>query len=283
MRGRRSEARRTFAHRRCCRGVIREGVQLGRANERLSKERGRMSCTEQAARGRAAGAGWACGVGAPRQAGAGARLARRHAGEEVAKSDACASNWRRASVALPCGREVVRAAPRRRLSFGRASAGEAGLHTGGSAAGQVRAHRACALQRSRGSAPSALIPQPASIGAVDTLACGLLAAGLAWGAWRWKRSPRGANGDAIGLMMQLRTPRALPRSVGCHKEGALWLFARSPAAARADGARRDGAAGACEGIQPHVRAAAIQLALALVLTENPDRGPSPGPSPSPPD
>ena len=77
MRGRRSEARRTFAHRRCCRGVIREGVQLGRANERLSKERGRMSCTEQAARGRAAGAG--LGVRGRRAAAGGCRRTARAA------------------------------------------------------------------------------------------------------------------------------------------------------------------------------------------------------------
>ena len=83
---------------------------------------------------------------------------------------------------------------------------ESGVHAEGSAAGQVRARRACALQRSRRSAPSALVPQPASIGAVDNLASGLLAARLAWGARRWKRSPRGANGDAIGLVMQLRAP-----------------------------------------------------------------------------
>ena len=77
MRGRRSEDRRTFAHRRCCRGVIREGVQLGRANERLSKERGRMSCTEQAARGRAAGAG--LGVRGRRAAAGGCRRTSRAA------------------------------------------------------------------------------------------------------------------------------------------------------------------------------------------------------------
>ena len=74
-----------------------------------------------------------------------------------------------------------------------------------SANGQMRADPACALQCSCRSAPSALIPQTASIGAVDTRACGLLADGLAGGARRWKRSSRGAKGDAIGLI-QLCTP-----------------------------------------------------------------------------
>ena len=74
-----------------------------------------------------------------------------------------------------------------------------------SANGQMRADPACALQCSRRSALSELTPQPALIGAVETRARGLLAARLARGAWRWKRSPRSANGDAIGLVM-LRIP-----------------------------------------------------------------------------
>eukprot|EP00964_Phaeocystis_antarctica_P016047 scaffold8882_cov60-Phaeocystis_antarctica.AAC.1 len=74
-----------------------------------------------------------------------------------------------------------------------------------SANGQVRAHRVCALQCSRRSAPSESIPQPASVGELGTRAHGLLADGLAGGAWRWKRLPRSANGDAIGLM-QLHMP-----------------------------------------------------------------------------
>eukprot|EP00964_Phaeocystis_antarctica_P025795 scaffold14515_cov75-Phaeocystis_antarctica.AAC.3 len=75
-----------------------------------------------------------------------------------------------------------------------------------SANGQMCADPACALQCSCRSAPSALIPQTASIGAVDTRAsCGLLADGLAGGARRWKCLPRSANGDAIGLI-QLCTP-----------------------------------------------------------------------------
>ena len=57
LRGRRYKDRRTYARRRWCRGAVREGVQLGRASERLPKETRRMSCTEQAARRRAAGAG----------------------------------------------------------------------------------------------------------------------------------------------------------------------------------------------------------------------------------
>eukprot|EP00964_Phaeocystis_antarctica_P022747 scaffold12660_cov68-Phaeocystis_antarctica.AAC.1 len=56
-----------------------------------------------------------------------------------------------------------------------------------SANGQMRADPACVLQCSRCSAPSALIPQTASVGEVDARACGLLAAGLAEGAQRWKR------------------------------------------------------------------------------------------------
>eukprot|EP00964_Phaeocystis_antarctica_P073581 scaffold45159_cov97-Phaeocystis_antarctica.AAC.2 len=72
---------------------------------------------------------------------------------------------------------------------------------------QVRAHQA-RVQQARGfhrSAPSESIPQPTSVGELGTCAHGLLADGLAGGARRWKRLPRSANGDAIGLM-QLRTP-----------------------------------------------------------------------------
>eukprot|EP00964_Phaeocystis_antarctica_P016048 scaffold8882_cov60-Phaeocystis_antarctica.AAC.2 len=57
LRGRRSKGRCTFARRRWCRGAVRECVQLGRASERLTKGTLRMSCTAQAATGRAAGAG----------------------------------------------------------------------------------------------------------------------------------------------------------------------------------------------------------------------------------
>ena len=72
---------------------------------------------------------------------------------------------------------------------------------------QVRAHQARAQQQRgfRRSAPSESTPQPASVGELGTRAHGLLADGLAGGAWRWKRLPRSANGDAIGLM-QLCTP-----------------------------------------------------------------------------
>eukprot|EP00964_Phaeocystis_antarctica_P062838 scaffold37680_cov65-Phaeocystis_antarctica.AAC.1 len=72
---------------------------------------------------------------------------------------------------------------------------------------QGRAHQARA-QQTRGfhrSAPSESIPQPTSVGELGTRAHGLLAFGLAGGARRWKRLPRSANGDAIGLM-QLCTP-----------------------------------------------------------------------------
>ena len=72
---------------------------------------------------------------------------------------------------------------------------------------QVRAHQARAKQARgfRRSAPSECIPQPASVGEVDTRAHGLLADGLAGGARRWKRLLRGAKGDAIGLI-QLCAP-----------------------------------------------------------------------------
>ena len=72
---------------------------------------------------------------------------------------------------------------------------------------QVRAHQARA-QQARGfhrSAPSESIPQPTSVGELDTRAHGLLADGLAGCARRWKRLQRSANGDAIGSM-QLCTP-----------------------------------------------------------------------------
>eukprot|EP00964_Phaeocystis_antarctica_P162034 scaffold135507_cov316-Phaeocystis_antarctica.AAC.1 len=72
---------------------------------------------------------------------------------------------------------------------------------------QVRAHQARAKQ-ARGfhrSAPSESIPQPASAGELGTCAHGLLPDGLAGCARRWKRLPRGAHGDAIGLM-QLCAP-----------------------------------------------------------------------------
>ena len=71
----------------------------------------------------------------------------------------------------------------------------------------MSAHQARAQQQRgfRCSAPSEIIPRPASVGELGTRAHGLLAFGLAGGAWRWKRLPRSANGDAIGLM-QLCTP-----------------------------------------------------------------------------
>ena len=70
----------------------------------------------------------------------------------------------------------------------------------------MHAHQAAQQQRGcRRSAPSESIPQPASVGELGTRAHGLLADGLTGCAPRWKRLPRGANGDAIGLM-QLCTP-----------------------------------------------------------------------------
>ena len=77
LRGRRYKDRRTFAHRRWCRGAVREGVQLGRASERLTKGTRRMSCTAQAATGRAAGAG--LGVRGRRAAAGGCRRTARAA------------------------------------------------------------------------------------------------------------------------------------------------------------------------------------------------------------
>ena len=72
---------------------------------------------------------------------------------------------------------------------------------------QVRAHQARAQQQRgfRRSAPSESVSQPASVGELGTRAHGLLANGLAGGAQRWNRLPRGANGDAMG-MMKLCTP-----------------------------------------------------------------------------
>ena len=77
LRGRRYKDRRTFARRRWCRGAVREGVQLGRASERLTKGTRRMSCTAQAATGRAAGAG--LGVRGRRAAAGGCRRTARAA------------------------------------------------------------------------------------------------------------------------------------------------------------------------------------------------------------
>ena len=77
LRGRRSKGRCTFARRRWCRGAVREGVQLGRASGCLPKGTRRMSCTEQAARGRAAGAG--LGVRGRRAAAGGCRRTARAA------------------------------------------------------------------------------------------------------------------------------------------------------------------------------------------------------------
>ena len=76
--------------------------------------------------------------------------------------------------------------------------------------GQVRAHQARAQQQRgfRCSASSESIPQPASVGELGTRAHGLLAAGLARAARRWKRSLRSANGNAI-VVTVLRSPLAL--------------------------------------------------------------------------
>ena len=71
LRGRRSKGRCTFARRRWCRGAVRASVQLGRASGRLTKGTLRMSCTAQAATGRAAGAG--LGVRGRRAAAGGCR------------------------------------------------------------------------------------------------------------------------------------------------------------------------------------------------------------------
>ena len=75
---------------------------------------------------------------------------------------------------------------------------------------QVRAHQARAKQARgfRRSVPSESIPQPASVGELGTRAHGLLAAGLARAARRWKRSLRSANGNAI-VVTVLRSPLAL--------------------------------------------------------------------------
>ena len=77
LRGRRSKGRCTFARRRWCRGAVRASVQLGRASERLTKGTRRMSCTAQAATGRAAGAG--LGVRGRRAAAGGCRRTARAA------------------------------------------------------------------------------------------------------------------------------------------------------------------------------------------------------------
>ena len=197
LRGRRSKGRCTFARRRWCRGAVRASVQLGRASERLTKGTRRMSCTAQIAGGRAAGAG--LGVRGRRAA---ARRVQAHGSRGVAPERKSQRTMRARATGearvWPC--RVGGRWCERRPAGGFGSAGPALARRAymQSANGQMRADPACALQCSRRSAPSALIPQTASIGAVDTLACGLLAAGLACGAWRWKRSPRGANGDAIG-------------------------------------------------------------------------------------
>ena len=74
----------------------------------------------------------------------------------------------------------------------------------------MSAHQARAQQQRgfRCSASSESIPQPASVGELGTRAHGLLAAGLARAARRWKRSLRSANGNAI-VVTVLRSPLAL--------------------------------------------------------------------------
>ena len=96
-----------------------------------------------------------------------------------------------------------RTAGRVAVGFGRprvAAGGRAYLQKGQVHDRQARAQQARCF---RLSVSSESIPQPASVGEVDTRACGLLAAGLARAARRWKRPPRGAKGDAVGLSQLL--------------------------------------------------------------------------------
>ena len=136
---------------------------------------------------------------------------------------------------------------------------------------QVRAHQARAQQQRgfRCSASSESIPQPASVGELGTRAHGLLAAGLARAARRWKRSLRSANGNAI-VVTVLRSPLALnegpPGWAFSHPRGRLLgrLATHKPLPPAKFGARLPGHCG-CVGpararAHPHLGLSLLQIA-----------------------
>ena len=238
LRGRRSKGRCTFARRRWCRGAVREGVQLGRASERLTKGTRRMSCTAQAATGRAAGAG--LGVRGRRAAAGGcrrtARAASRRRGsreercarERLAMRERGPAVWAGGGVSGAPQAALVRLGQRwrvrrtcRRVS-GWPGARPSSLRTATQPSlSAERAHLAAGFDRSAGHSRARVARCRARLGrsALETFS--------AWREWRRHRLDNAAP-HALNAATQRRVPQG--------NEGAPWLFARSPAA-RPDGRR----------------------------------------------